>query len=478
MRKSLVAVLFLLIASSAFAGTITSLSPTKVQVNSGEYFLTVFGTGSLGTTLVYDGPAGHFERTIGATLSNGVVGWVPEAIVAQTGTHSVKVRAANGVETNSLTFQVYGLKFFPLAIFVPDVLFVQPRDLKGINVKFDVFAAGGDDPNPVVKCDRQSGDLFPMGQTRVNCEASNSLGETAKADFVITVLDRVGPIVKVPDPISVPARSKEGTIVDFSVTAFDEIYGETQADCSPKSGSNFPMGRTTVVCTSVDADGNLGHGAFLVDVTGGPKYALNLIMPNPILIDAKDPRGAGVDYSVKVTGGNDPNPVLTCNPKSGSIFPIGTTSVQCDALDNLGARGAGQFDVTVLDPKPPEIRSVKVNPDTITDDGRMYPIEVFVDAVDDLDLAPVCTVFGVTANEAIDAGDDDKPGSGDYEITGSLKLGLRGESTRTTRVYNVWVDCTDFSGNRTEGLARVVVAKPLSSETTIPAGRRRAGGKP
>jgi hypothetical protein len=478
MRKSLVVVLFLLIASSAFAGTITSLSPSSVQVNSGEYFMTVNGTGSLGTILVYDGPAGHFERTVGATLSTGVVGWVPEAIVAKTGTHTVKVRAANGVETNSLSFSVFGIKFFPLAIFVPEVLLVQPRDRNGVGVKFDVFAAGGDDPNPVVKCDHDSGELFPMGLTKVNCQASNSLGETAKADFVINVADRVGPIVKVPDPISVPGRSKEGTIVDFKVTAFDEIYGETQADCSPKSGSNFPMGRTTVVCTSLDLDGNVGHGAFLVDVTGGPKYSLSLAVPAPILVDARDPRGAGVDYSVKVKGGDDPNPVLTCNPKSGSLFPIGTTTVQCDALDNLGARGNGQFDVTVIDPKAPDIRSVKVNPDTITDDGRMYPIEVFVDAVDELDLAPVCTVFGVTANEAVDAADEDKPGSGDYSITGPLKLELRGTSTRTTRIYNVWVDCTDFFGNRSESLARVVVAKPLSAETTIPAGRRRAGGKP
>jgi hypothetical protein len=477
MRKSLVVALFLLIASSASAGTITSLSPPSMQVNSGEYFLTVFGTGSLGTILVYDGPAGHFERTIGATLSNGVVGWVPEAIVSKAGTHSVKVRAANGAETNSLTFEVVGFKFFPLAIFVPEVLLVQPKTREGITVKFDVFAAGGEDPNPVVKCDRQSGDFFPMGQTKVTCEATNSLRETAKADFIINVADRVGPIVKVPDPISVPGRSKEGAIVEYKATASDEIYGDTEVDCSPKSGSNFPMGRTMVLCNSVDFDGNVGSGVFLVDVTGGPKYSLTLVMPNPIQVEAKDPRGTDVSFDVKVTGGDDREPILTCSPKSGSTFPIGTTTVLCDALDNLGARGTGQFDVSVIDPKAPDIRSVSVNPDTIPEDGRMYPVEVKVEAVDDLDLAPVCTVFGVTANEVIDTGDEDKPESGDYNITGPLKLELRGESSKTTRVYNVWVDCTDFSGNRSEGMARVVVTKPLSSQSAT-AGRRRAGGKP
>lgn len=104
MRKIFVPVLLLLIASSAFAGTITSLDPSSIKVNSGEYFITAYGT-SPGNKLIFDGPAGHFERDVSATFADRVVGWVPEAIVAKSGTHSLKVRAANGVETNSLNFR-------------------------------------------------------------------------------------------------------------------------------------------------------------------------------------------------------------------------------------------------------------------------------------------------------------------------------------------------------------------------------------
>ena len=84
MRKILVPVFLLLIASSAFAGTITSLSPSKVKVNSGEYFLTVFGTAP-GNRLIFDGPAGHFERDVTATFADRVVGWVPDAIIQKSG---------------------------------------------------------------------------------------------------------------------------------------------------------------------------------------------------------------------------------------------------------------------------------------------------------------------------------------------------------------------------------------------------------
>src|SRR5688572_15022520 len=138
MRKVLVPVILLLIASSAFAGTITSLDPSSIKVNSGEYFITAYGTNP-GNTMVFDGPAGHFERAVNATFSDRVVGWVPEAIVAKAGTHSLKVRDGNGVETNTLNFTVVGFKFFPLVILVPDVLIIQPKSREGAFVKFEVM---------------------------------------------------------------------------------------------------------------------------------------------------------------------------------------------------------------------------------------------------------------------------------------------------------------------------------------------------
>ena len=39
-------------------------------------------------------------------------------------------------------------------------------------------------------------------------------------------------------------------------------------DCSPKSGSMFRIGETTVVCSSVDLDNNFGGSAFVVEVVG------------------------------------------------------------------------------------------------------------------------------------------------------------------------------------------------------------------
>jgi hypothetical protein len=481
MRKILVPVFLLLIASSAFAGTITSLDPSSIKVNSGEYFITAFGT-SPGNLMIFDGPAGHFERDVSATFSDRVVGWVPEAIVAKSGTYALKVRAANGVETNSLNFTVVGFKFFPLVLLVPDVMIVQPKTREGVTVKFDVFPVGGEDPNPIVECDHKSGDFFPMGITRIKCVATNSFKERAEAQFDVNVADQVGPIVTVPELIRVPARSNEGAIVDFEAKASDEIWGDMPVECAPKSGSMFRIGSTTVVCTSVDLDLNVGAGAFVIEVVGdrGTPEPLKLILPLHVIAEAKDPRGAEVSFDVKVENTKDPNPSINCSPKSGSLFPLGTTVVQCDALDNEGAWGKGTLDVIVLDAKPPEIRFVKASPDKIPQDGRLWPVTIDAEAVDDLDLRPTCAILGVTANENIDAGDEEKP-EYDYQVTDALKVELRGESTHATRVYNVWVACSDFFGNMTQTYVQVMVSKDAGAQSsTSPTSttRRRAGGKP
>ncbi len=478
MRKILVPVFLLLIASSVFGGTITSLDPSSIKVNSGEWFITVYGTNP-GTTLVFDGPAGHFEREVNAVFSNRVVGWVPEAIVAKAGTHSLKVRAGNGVETNSLNFTVVGFKF-PLVLFVPEVLIVQPKTREGAFVKFDVYPFGGEDPNPVVECNYRSGDLFKMGVTRVSCVATNSFKERAEAQFDINVADQIGPIVTVPERIRVPARSHEGAVVEFEAKAYDEIWGDMPVDCTPKSGSMFRIGETTVACTSVDLDGNAGGSAFIVDVVGesGTPKPIELVFPEkPIFVEARDPRGAEVSYEVKVKGSEDPNPTINCLPKSGSLFPLGATAIQCDALDKYGAWAQGSFEVQVLDGKAPEIRYVKVDPTKIPEDGRMWPVTIEAEAYDDLDLQPVCAITGVSSNEDIDVGDEEKP-EYQYQVTGPLKVELRGKTTRSPRVYNVWIGCSDFFGNSTPAFVQVLVTKDPGALAPPNPSKRRAGGKP
>ncbi|HYI09927.1 MAG TPA: HYR domain-containing protein [Thermoanaerobaculia bacterium] len=477
MRSSLAAAFLFACAFSVSANTITSITPSLVRVNSGEHFLTINGT-TLGTRMVFDGPAGHFEVNSTAQFAGSIVGWVPEAVVMKSGIYAVHVRDSRGGQSNSVNFTVQGFKFFPLAILTPDVLLIQAKSREGADGTYEVFAAGSEDPRPVVNCSPKSGSFFKFGVTKVTCNATSNDGQKASAEFTVQVADMMEPILKLPEPIRVEPKDRFGAIVDFKPTAFDEIYGEVVPECLPRSGSLFPIGRTTVTCSATDVDLNTAWGTFEVDVLGDPAEPLVVVVPDTITEKAKDARGATVRYEVSVKNSKTPNPSVECSPKSDSLFPLGTTTVVCNAWDENGARGVGDFAVNVIDPSAPDILRITPSLEKLPNDRRHYPITIAVEAIDDIDLAPVCMVIDVTANEALDLPGDGEKDSYDYRFTDLLALELRGEATEKDRTYEIHVDCTDFYGNSARGIARVFVPFSASGQTTIgQPGRRRSAGK-
>jgi hypothetical protein len=56
--------------------------------------------------------------------------------------------------------------------------------------------------------------------------------------------------------------------VTFSVTASDPDDTAGAVVCNPASGSTFPIGTTTVNCSSTDTHSNTGYASFTVTVLG------------------------------------------------------------------------------------------------------------------------------------------------------------------------------------------------------------------
>ena len=64
--------------------------------------------------------------------------------------------------------------------------------------------------------------------------------------------------------------------------------------------------------------------------------------------DAANPNGTIVNYDLPtVTDDTDPNPTISCEPESGSLFPIGSTTVTCTAQDASGNTSTVEFTVIV-----------------------------------------------------------------------------------------------------------------------------------
>jgi hypothetical protein len=196
---------------------------------------------------------------------------------------------------------------------------------------------------------------LPIGTSTIAC--TDSGGNSANA--TVTVQDTTPPTVNVPSGATGLTNSPSGTaMVNWDpVPATDAVDGALTATCDPSSGSSFPVGQTTVTCRATDSHGNTGVGRFTVTAAVGDTTPPTLTVPGPITQEATSAAGAVVTYTVSATDDSGAAPTVDCgaNP-SGSIFPIGLTTVTCTAKDPAGNTSAPQsFSVTVQDTTPPNL---------------------------------------------------------------------------------------------------------------------------
>ena len=102
---------------------------------------------------------------------------------------------------------------------------------------------------------------------------------------------------------------------------------------------------------NANLNGNASFERFIYEtnaVPGGDTTDPVLNLPANMTVPQSIPAGAVVNFSATATDETAPaNPVVTCVPPSGSTFPLGTTTVNCEATDDAGNTANGSFDVTV-----------------------------------------------------------------------------------------------------------------------------------
>ena len=194
------------------------------------------------------------------------------------------------------------------------------------------------------------------------------------------------PILSVPGDNYVEATSSSGTRVDFIVTATagppnsGTVDMDTQRQqqqlrqiplspvCSSPSGSLFPIGVTTVICSvsdsynpnsnggggsssdSINSNGKPVTKSFKIEVGDTTSPALSL--PADGLSVKATSKTTAVSYSKYLAALDvvDGRIIPVCSPPSGSLFPIGTTMVSCSAIDKQGNTATGTFSITVRYP--------------------------------------------------------------------------------------------------------------------------------
>ncbi|MBI1804857.1 MAG: HYR domain-containing protein [Ignavibacteriae bacterium] len=190
-----------------------------------------------------------------------------------------------------------------------------------------------------VACNPPSGSTFPVGTTTVTCTVSDRAGNSASCTFHVEVI--LCTITCRRDTTIPNDAGQCGAIFQFADPVASAGCGTVT--CSPPSGNSFPVGTTTVRCTSLTT-GQFCEFKVTVQDTEAPHIAC----PNDTSFVTT---GGCVLFNYPAPGVSDNCPgvgVPSCTPPASTCFPIGTTPVTCTVLDAKGNPKSCTFNVTVV----------------------------------------------------------------------------------------------------------------------------------
>ena len=440
--------------------------------------ITAEATGPTGAAVSYQvssSSAGTGDDENGRPLTTNTATCLPASgSIFSLGTTSVSCSAPDGSKGS---FTVTVVDATPPALQLPRSFTVQTNDPAGTVVTYSASATDLVDGAVAVQCNPASGALLPVGTTSVTCTATDAHSNGATGHFDVTV-EKSSPTPPPPPPplpadITAEATSAAGAIVTYTVSSSasgDDFNGRPNSAlaCAPASGSLFPLGATSVVCTS----NGTPAGSFKVTVVDTTPPAL--LLPASITTDATSAAGAVVTWAAAAQDIVDGAVGVTCSPSSGSMFAVGTTPVQCQATDSHGNSASGGFTITVR-PFSSLVINVTATPNTLwPPDHKFVPVVVTVTASNGTNVT--AQIVSVSMNET-----DDGNTSPDWVITGPLTLDLRAERNDGTqqRVYTITVDAVDDAGTHAVGTVSVTVANPANSSSapTAPAVPRRRSAR-
>lgn len=178
---------------------------------------------------------------------------------------------------------------------------------------------------------------LPQTSTTVSAPRTGTVGTAIAASSISAVLSGTasaatgvitfivaGPVS--PDSPPPPPGCGYGTSLGtVTVSGYGTYYASS--GWTPQSAGLYWY----AACYSGDSQ-NDGSGSSVETVVSNH---LAITPPADITTDATGPSGATVTYPAPVVtdAGNPSPPAATCTPASGSVFPIGTTTVDCSASD-------------------------------------------------------------------------------------------------------------------------------------------------
>ena len=265
----------------------TSAAP-NIKVPSSKV---VEATGEEGAPVIYSASASDASgKNIDVTCNHA------SGSIFPIGTTEV-LCSANGSSTTK-SFSITVRDTTPPTVLVPIDLTLEATGPSGRAVNFNSNATDIVDGPLGVNCNPQSGSTFPLGQTKVQCSATDSAGNTGTNDFIITIRDTTPPETTL-ENVSVGwlgainyGDTTPSNDINFNFNGTD-LVGIERFECKLDDGS-WQIGKTIInasgiknnICTyvSIGADGIHNFLVRAVDTSGNkdprpPKFTWEIELP-------------------------------------------------------------------------------------------------------------------------------------------------------------------------------------------------------
>ena len=216
-------------------------------------------------------------------------------------------------------------------------------------------------PTVTDNCDSQPALSFVQTSTQSNNTSAKSFynyvitrvwtvkdisGNYRSATQVITVVDNIAPTLTIPANISVSNSPNIcGAVVNYTVSATDNCSSLVTISYSKKSGSEFPIGITTVTVTATDITGNKVSKSFTVTVTDTQKPLITV--PKDIVTTVNSVNGKITNLSLGTPATSDNCGVKSVGNNAPASYSVGVTTVTWTVKDVNGNTSTAIQTVTV-----------------------------------------------------------------------------------------------------------------------------------
>jgi hypothetical protein len=212
-----------------------------------------------------------------------------------------------------------------------------------------------------------NGGVFPIGTTTVTYTATDASGNINTSSFTVTVTDNEKPTINgLPSNITVSNNTGVcGAVVTWTVpTSADNCTGHSIAQTAGvTNGGLFSVGTTYVTYTATDASGNQYSSSFSVTVNDTENPTIVNLPSNITVNNNTGVCGALVTWTAPTSADNCTGHSIaqTAGFTSGSVFPVGITTVTYTSTDAYGNQHSLSFTVTVIDNENPTINGMPSN---------------------------------------------------------------------------------------------------------------------